>query len=185
MRPTFFPSPAAFRAWLVEHHAEVRELWVGFYKKGSGRGGIGYQEAVDEALCFGWIDGVRKRVDELSYMHRFTPRRKEGSRWSAINVRRVGELTAAGRMAPAGLAAFAARDPERDAGYSYENRPAALDPALEGSFREHEAAWEFFAAQPPGYRRLMAFWVMSAAREATRRRRLERLIAASAAGERL
>ncbi len=184
MKPTFFPSPAAFRAWLAEHHAEAGELWVGFYKKASGRGGIGYQEAVDEGLCFGWIDGIKKRVDELSYMHRFTPRRK-GSRWSAANLRRVGELTAAGRMAAAGLAAFAARDPERDAGYSYESRPAALDPALERSFREHAAGWAFFAAQPPGYRRLMTFWVMSAAQDATRRRRLDRLIAASAAETRL
>jgi uncharacterized protein YdeI (YjbR/CyaY-like superfamily) len=184
VRPTFFDSPAAFRAWLVEHHAEVPELWVGFYKKGSGRGGIGYQEAVDEALCFGWIDGVKRRVDEASYMHRFTPRRK-GSRWSTGNVRRVGELAAAGRMAAAGLAAFEVRDPDRPAGYSYESRPAALDSELEESFRAHAAAWEFFSSQPPGYRRTITFWVMSATQEATRRRRLERVIAASAAETRL
>lgn len=184
MRPTFFDSAAAFRDWLAEHHAHCDELWVGFWKKATGRGGISYLEAVDEALCFGWIDGIKKRVDDLAYMHRFTPRRPK-SRWSAGNVRRVTELMADGRMAAAGLAAFEARNPDQPAGYSYESRPKKLDPQLERRFQESEEAWAFFVDQPPGYRRTITFWVMSAKREDTRLRRLDKLIAAAADGERL
>lgn len=188
MKPIHFDSAADFRAWLEEHHADIDELWVGFYKKAyrkaTGRGGITYLEAVDEALCFGWIDGLKKRVDEASYTHRFTPRRPK-SQWSAANVRRVRELKSQGRMAPAGLAAFEARDPDEPAGYSYESRAKELDPALEETFRGDRKAWEFFRRQPPGYRKLAVHWVMSAKREATRRRRLDAIVDASRDGERL
>lgn len=184
MRPTHFDSAADFRAWLEEHGAGTDELWLGFYKKATGRGGITYSEAVDEALCFGWIDGLKKRVDELSYTHRFTPRRPK-SKWSAGNVRRVRELKKAGRMAPAGLAAFEARDPSERAGYSYESRARELDPALEEVFRNDRRAWAFFERQPPGYRKLAVHWVMSAQREETRRRRLDAVVDAARDGERL
>jgi uncharacterized protein YdeI (YjbR/CyaY-like superfamily) len=184
VRPTYFDSAAAFRHWLEEHHSDRDELWVGFWKKATGRDGVTYSEAVDEAICFGWIDGLKKRVDDLSYTHRFTPRRPK-SRWSAVNVRRATELIAAGRMADPGLTAFRARNPEEPAGYSYESRPAELEPGLDRRFRERPEAWAFFTAQAPGYRRTSLHWVASAKREQTRRRRLEKLITASAAGERL
>jgi len=183
--PTFFPTPADFRAWLAEHHATVPELLVGFYKKDSGRPSITWPEAVDEALCFGWIDGVRRRIDDASYSIRFTPRRA-GSIWSAVNVARVAELTAAGRMEPAGLAAFAARTEAKTAIYAYEQRStAALSPAEEQAFRADAAAWAFFQAQAPSYQRSATWWVISAKQEATRRKRLATLIADSAAGRRL
>jgi uncharacterized protein YdeI (YjbR/CyaY-like superfamily) len=178
--PTFYATPDEWRAWLEEHHAGAREHWVGFHKRGSSRPSITWREAVDQALCFGWIDGVRKSVDESSYMIRFTPR-KRSSRWSLVNVARVEELTAAGLMRPAGLAAFAART---DVGtYSYEQRnEAAFDAERERRLRENAAAWRWFSAQPPGYRRTATHWVMSAKREETRDRRLAALIEDSAAG---
>lgn len=181
---TFFTTPADFRRWLEEHHDSARELWVGYHKKGSGRPSITWQQSVDEALAFGWIDGVRKSLSPNRYTNRFTPR-KPGSTWSAINVRRVEELTAAGRMHPAGLAAFAARDPAKTEQYSYERETAAFDAETEAGFREHPEAWAFWQAQSPSYRRTLTWWVVSAKREATRRQRLDRLIAASAAGRRL
>jgi uncharacterized protein YdeI (YjbR/CyaY-like superfamily) len=180
----FFPRPEDLRAWLAEHHDSVRELWVGFHKKGSGRPSVTWPESVDEALSFGWIDGVRKRLDETSYAIRFTPR-KPGSNWSAVNVRRVEALTADGRMRPAGVAAYEARTPERTGVYTYERDEAALDGESERRFRAEPAAWAFFGAQPPGYRRTAIGWVVSAKREETRRRRLDRLVADSAAGRRL
>ena len=184
MEPRFFASPAELRAWLAEHHASVAELWIGFYKKGSGRGRITYPEALDEALCFGWIDGVRKTVDGDSYTNRFTPR-KRGSNWSEVNIKRAHELIGLGRMQPPGLAAFEARDEAKTEQYSHEARTRGLDEPYEQMLRENPAAWEFFQAQPPGYRRLASWWVMSAKKEETRRKRLATLIEDSAAGRRI
>jgi uncharacterized protein YdeI (YjbR/CyaY-like superfamily) len=182
--PIFFKTAAAFRRWLAAHHASERELLVGFYKKASGIAGISYQEAVDEALCVGWIDGVKKRVDASRYTHRFSPR-SASSTWSLINARRVKELIALKRMKKAGLAAWQRRDPKKTGIYSFENRPKVWDAALEREFKRHAAAWRFFRAQPPGYQRLMVFYVMSAKQPETQRRRLDALIRRSAEGTRL
>lgn len=182
--PAFFATPAAWRAWLDAHHGTARELWVGFFKKGSGRPSITWPEAVDEALCVGWIDGVRKGIDEASYAIRFTPR-KTGSTWSAVNIARVADLAAQGRMRPAGLAAFAARRPEKSATYAYEQGAVALDPAADDAFRATPAAWAFFETQPPSYRKAAVWWVASAKKEETRRKRLATLIDDSAHGRTL
>jgi uncharacterized protein YdeI (YjbR/CyaY-like superfamily) len=185
MKPRFFPTPGHFRRWLEQHHATESELWVGFHKKGSGRPSITWPESVDEALCFGWIDGIRKALDEESYVIRFTPRRPT-SNWSKVNIRRVGELERDGRMRPAGQAAFAARDPAKSGIYLFEqNEPATMSKDLEKRFRANKKAWSFFEDQPPGYRKLATRFVMGAKREETRERRLERLIADSAAGRRI
>jgi uncharacterized protein YdeI (YjbR/CyaY-like superfamily) len=182
MEPTFFATPDAFRAWLEEHHDTEAELSVGFWKRGSGRPSITWPEAVDQALCFGWIDGVRRRRDDDSYTIRFTPRRRR-STWSAVNVARVAELEAAGLMHPAGLEAFARRSDDRTAIYAYEQRRAAeLGEDYEAELRADRDAWGFFQAQPPWYRRAAAQWVTSAKREETRRRRLAQLVADSAQG---
>jgi len=180
----YFKSAADFRVWLEVNHASVTELWIGFYKKDSGKGGITYAEALDEALCFGWIDGIKKRVDEFSYTHRFTPR-KPKSIWSLINIGHVKRLTKAGRMMPAGEQAFAARTAKRSGVYSFENRPRELSPELQRRFKSDQAAWEFFQQQPPGYGRLMAFWIMSAKQEETRQRRLAQLMNDSKCGRRV
>lgn len=185
MRPTFFATPADFRSWLEEHHASESELLVGFYKAGSGRPSITWPESVDQALCFGWIDGVRRGLDADSYTIRFTPRTPR-STWSAVNIKRAKELIEAGLIRPAGLAAFQARTDERSASYSYERRRAAeLAPEQERRFRANAPAWEFFSAQPPYYRRTAIHWVTSAKREETRARRLATLIEDSASGLRL
>lgn len=181
---TYFASAAEFRRWLAKNHATARELWVGFHKRATGKPSMTWPQSVDEALCYGWIDGVRKRVDEERYTIRFTPR-KPTSIWSAINIARVKELIARGLMKPAGLAAYARRDEKRSAMYSYENRPRTLAPEYEKELRRHARAAAFFDALPPAFRRLMVFYVMSAKKEETRRRRLARLIAESAAGRRL
>ncbi|NTU78426.1 MAG: bacteriocin-protection protein [Chloroflexales bacterium] len=178
----FFATPAAFEAWLEEHHTAARELWVGYYKKGSGQPSITWPESVDVALCFGWIDGLRKTIDADRYRIRFTPR-KPDSNWSAVNVARVEILTAEGRMRPAGLRAFAVRRADRTAIYSYELRhAAAFDEASEAQLRANESAWTFFSARPPSYRQAAIRWVMSAKKAETRQRRLETLVADSAAG---
>jgi uncharacterized protein YdeI (YjbR/CyaY-like superfamily) len=182
MEPTFFATPDDFRAWLQEHHETERELLVGFHKKGSGRPSITWPQSVDQALCFGWIDGVRRRIDDESYSIRFTPR-KARSTWSAINVKRVGELTAEGLMHPAGVAAFERRSDDKTAIYAYEQRKAAaLDAEQNRRFKADKKAWAWFQAQPPSYRRTATYWVISAKKAETRQRRLERLIADSAAG---
>jgi uncharacterized protein YdeI (YjbR/CyaY-like superfamily) len=182
MTPIFFDTPAAFRAWLEAHHATERELLVGFYKRHTKKPSLTWPESVDEALSFGWIDGVRKSLSVDAYTIRFTPR-KPGSTWSAINVARVKELEAQGRMAPAGLRAFAARTPERTGTYSYERLEAAkLTPAQEKILGADGRASAFFDAQPPWYRRTAMHWVNNAKREATREQRLARLVADSAAG---
>jgi uncharacterized protein YdeI (YjbR/CyaY-like superfamily) len=183
--PTFFPTPADFRRWLEQHHESESELLVGFYKKGSGKPSITWPESVDEALSFGWIDGVRKRIDDESYTIRFTPR-KEASNWSAINIKRVGELTKLGRMHPAGLRAFEQRKEDKSRIYSYENAPRTLPPEMELQFRKkNRKAWEWYSAQPPSYRRVTTFWVVSAKREETRAKRLAALIEYSAEERRI
>jgi uncharacterized protein YdeI (YjbR/CyaY-like superfamily) len=180
--PAFFATPTEFRAWFAEHHGSAGELLFGFYKIGSGRPSVTWPEAVDEALCFGWIDGVRRRVDDTSYTIRFTPRRRR-STWSAVNIKRARELIAEGRMRPAGLAAFEARTDDRSAIYSYEQRhSAALGDELKGLFRANPEAWAWFEAQPPSYRKAAVYRVTSAKKEQTRRGRLATLIDDSAHG---
>lgn len=179
MRPHFFSSPGRFRAYLEAHHSGTEELWVGFHKRGSGKASITWPESVDIALCFGWIDGVWKSLDENRYVIRFTPR-KPRSRWSDVNVRRAEALIASGMMHPAGLKAFEAR---LKSTYSYEQRSAAkLDAASERFFRQNPEAWQFFQAQPNWYRRTAAWWIISAKKPETRMKRLRTLIADSAAG---
>ncbi len=185
MEPVYFPSPTHFRAWLQEHHAEARELLVGFYKKSSGEPSITWPESVDAALCFGWIDGVRKNVDSIRYTIRFTPRRPT-SIWSKVNIDRVRELIELGLMQPAGLKAFERRTDKKSAIYSYEQRKhAALGEAYERTFRRNRKAWDFFQAQAPSYRRVCSWWVISAKQEETRLRRLAELIGTSAKGLRV
>ena len=167
------------------NHKGTRELWVGFYKKGSGRPSITWPESVDEALCVGWIDGLRKTIDEESYKIRFTPRQKT-SNWSAVNIARVQELTKLGRMRPAGLKAFKLRKEEKSGIYAYENRKSAvLGETAEKQFRSRPAAWEFFQNQPASYRQTLIWWIASAKKEETRNQRLEKLIAQSEAGKRV
>lgn len=179
-KPTFFKSEADWRAWLDKHHKTANELLVGFHKKVSGKPSMTYQEALDEALCYGWIDGVRGG-GELTWTIRFTPRRK-GSIWSAINIKRIGELGKSGRMHPAGAKAFETRDLSKQKRYSNENRDVGLDPAYEKKFRANKKAWADFQSRPPSYRKPAVWWVMSAKQEATRERRLATLIADSEAG---
>ena len=182
MKPTFFATPAELRAWFEANHASAKELLVGFYKRGSGKPSITWPESVDEALCFGWIDGVRRSIDEDAYSIRFTPR-KPTSIWSAINVAKVAALEKLGRMTPAGREAFAKRKPERTGVYSFERSVAAELSADElRELRANVAASAFFDAQPPWYRRTATHWVVSAKRAETRRRRFEHLLAQSASG---
>ncbi|HYH28035.1 MAG TPA: YdeI/OmpD-associated family protein [Actinomycetota bacterium] len=182
-RPRFFRSGSELRAWLEKNHAKAKELWVGYHKKGSPTKGIAYADAVDEALCFGWIDGKVKTIDELTYMQRFSPRTAK-SPWSKANIKRVGELKREGRMAAAGVEAFERRD-RRPAGYSYEEAERGFSGAYLEAFRSNREAWGFFQAQPPGYRKNATFWVMSAKRQETRDRRLTKLIEDSENGRRL
>jgi uncharacterized protein YdeI (YjbR/CyaY-like superfamily) len=184
MKPTFFETPDELREWLGAHHHSAAELLVGLHKKGSGRPSITWPQLVDQLLCFGWIDGVRKTLDENSYTIRVTPRRAR-SIWSAVNLKRAKELIALGLMEPAGLAAYEARDEERTRIYSYERAQAALGQELENLFRANPTAWKFFESQPPSYRRLATHWVMSAKRADTRHRRLATLIQDSANGQRI
>jgi uncharacterized protein YdeI (YjbR/CyaY-like superfamily) len=184
MKPAFFPRPSDFRKWLEKNGASAKELLVGFHKKGSGKPSITWPESVDEALCFGWIDGIRRRVDDASYTIRFTPR-KPTSIWSAVNIRRVEALAREGRMRPAGVKAFEKRRENRSGIYSYEQRRDRLEEPYASLLRKNEAASRFFEAQPPGYRKLMGWRVVSAKKEETRLKRLEQLIEASARGRRL
>jgi uncharacterized protein YdeI (YjbR/CyaY-like superfamily) len=177
--PRTFRSQSSFRAWLERYHGAADQLVVRCFKTQHARRGLTYREALDEALCFGWIDGVRHALDEVSFTVRFTPR-KAGSVWSAVNVRRATELQAAGRLRPAGAAAFERR---KTSSYSYENRPGALGRSLQARFRANDAAWAFFKAQPPWYQRTCSFWVMSARQAETRERRLALLISCAEAGE--
>ncbi len=181
---THFATPAELRKWFTKYHADTQELWVGFHKKGSGKPSITWPESVDEALCVGWIDGVRKSLGEESYVIRFTPR-KRTSIWSMVNVNRVAVLTAEGRMQPTGRAAFEARSHAKTGVYAFEQDKPELSVADICAFKKHKVAWKFFEAQPPGYRRQMSWRVTNAKREATRAKRLLQLIEASEAGVRL
>ena len=178
----FFTSTEELRDWFDANHETAGELWLGYHKKRTGRPTISWSEAVDEALCVGWIDSVRYSLDDDRFAQRFTPRRP-GSVWSAINVRKVGELTGQGRMRPAGLAAFEARDPGRTAIYSYEQAETSLSDDETELIRADEAAWTDWRRRPPSYRRTVTHWLVTATKPETRARRLEALIAASAAGE--
>jgi uncharacterized protein YdeI (YjbR/CyaY-like superfamily) len=181
MEPRFFTTPAELRDWFAENHWSEPELWVGFHKRGSGRPSITWSEAVDEALCVGWIDGLTKRVDETSYRIRFTPR-KARSTWSLRNVKRVAELTEEGRMQPAGTDAFERRTDDNTGVYSFEQETVELAPEYERELKANAKAWEFFSSKPPSYRKPAIRWVMSAKREDTRLRRLGTLIEDSEQG---
>lgn len=184
MKPRFFSTPEKFREWLERNHASSTELLLGFHKKSSGKKSITYPEALDEALCYGWIDGVRKNLDETSYTIRFTPR-KPRSIWSLVNVRHVERLTKEERMRPAGIEAYERRDPKRTGIYAFENRPREFSPELEKAFRKNKTAWNFFEAQPTGYKRVIVFWIMEAKKEETRMKRFNKLIDLSEQGLRL
>ena len=175
---------AEFRRWLERNHARETEVYVGFYKKASGRTGITQREALDEALCFGWIDGVRRSVDDERYVNRYTPRTPK-SYWSAVNIARANELIVEGKMHPAGLATFERRDETRAKMYSSEQPNAALSRSEEAAFRRNRKAWAFWESLPPGYRKAATWWVISAKREETRERRLAALIEHSERGERI
>jgi uncharacterized protein YdeI (YjbR/CyaY-like superfamily) len=177
-----FSSAREFRAWLRAHHRSATELLVRCYKVTAKHRGLTYREAVDEALCFGWIDGVRRAADDQSFSTRFTPR-KSKSTWSAVNIRRAKQLGAEGRMQPAGRAAFAAREARNSQRYSFESKPRKLAPKYQRKFRANDRAWSFFRAQAPWYQRTSIFWVMEAKREETRVRRLDELISSSARGQ--
>jgi uncharacterized protein YdeI (YjbR/CyaY-like superfamily) len=185
MKPRFFEEPQDLRAWLEEHHETATELWVGLYKKSSGRPSVTWPEVVDEALCFGWIDGIRKGIDDVSYTNRITPR-KPTSNWSAVNVKRFGQLKRQGRVRPAGQRAFDLRRKAKTGVYSYEQRhQVKLDPAFEKRFRAKRRAWSWFEAQSPSYRTTAVYWVMTAKRQETRERRLRQLIDDSGRGNRV
>jgi uncharacterized protein YdeI (YjbR/CyaY-like superfamily) len=183
MEPKFFATPAAWRDWLVKNHGKHTELLVGFYKKGSGKASITWPEAVDGALCFGWIDSVRRRIDDKSYSNRFTPR-KPSSNWSAININLVEKLIAAGQMHPAGLKAFQARTEKRSRIYSFEQERVEFEDAQERRFKANRNAWKYFQSRPL-YRRAATWWVIGAKREETKEKRLATLIETSERGETL
>lgn len=184
LQATHFTTPEAFRAWLAEHHGEEDVLWVGYWKKASGRPSLTWPESVEQALCFGWIDGLRRSIDDERYAIRFTPRRA-GSTWSARNLETYAALEARGLIEPAGRSAYEGRDPEKTGVYSFERESVELSAAFRARFRANEAAWAFFQSQPPSYRTPATWWVMSAKREETRERRLATLIEDSSAGQRI
>ena len=184
MEPVFFESASEFRAWLTERHATEAAIWMGYWKKGSGREGLGYREALEEALCFGWIDGQARSIDAASYMQRWTPR-KRASIWSTINIARMEALIAAGRAAPAGMQAFEQRTAGRSGVYSHEQERVQFDASQEAAFRADPAAWVFWEGAPAAYRQSATWWVISAKQEATRGRRLGQLIEACGAGRKL
>jgi uncharacterized protein YdeI (YjbR/CyaY-like superfamily) len=180
----FFPDAAALRTWFAEHATTADALQVGYYKRHTGKPSPTWSESVDEALCYGWIDGVRHSIDADRYTNRFTPRRA-GSHWSNVNVTKAEALIAAGRMTPAGRTAFEARSARKTGRASYENRPHAFPPEHEKVFKTHKAAWTFFSAQPPGYRRTAIWYVVSAVKAETQAKRLQQLVEVSAAGRRI
>jgi len=178
----YFSSPEQFRAWLEQNHESATEVWIGYWKKHTGRPSLTWSQAVDEALCFGWIDGVLRRVDDERHVQRFTPR-KPASNWSAVNIAKVERLRAEGRMRPAGEAAFALRRDDKSGVYSYEQRHLAVfEPEQEERFQANGPAWEYWSAAPAGYRKMATWWVVSAKRPETREKRLTALIEESAAG---
>ncbi len=179
-----FKTSADFRNWLLEHHNKETELWLVYYKKASGKPSVGYKEAVDEALCFGWIDGVRLAIDEETFKQRFTPRTKK-SIWSQVNIKRIAELTAEGRMHASGISVFQNRDPKREKLYSAEQKDLKLDSASLKRFKANKKAWEFFASKPPSYQRPAIWWVMGAKKPETKEAHLQTLIQDSEAGRTL
>ena len=183
MKATYFENGKAFRKWLAANHNKAEEIVVGYYKVATGKPSMTWSESVDEALCYGWIDGIRRSVDEERYTIRFTPRRPK-SKWSKVNVEKVETLEKQGRMRKPGLAAYALRTAEASGVYSYENK-LDLDAAMKRRFRKNKVAWKNFEAMPPGYQKTAKGWVMSAKREATRERRLATLMECSEAGERI
>jgi len=184
-QPRYFATPERFRAWLEKHHEDRAELWVGFHKRDTGKPSMTWPQSVDEALCFGWIDGLRRSLGETSYAIRFTPRLAT-SNWSTVNTKRIAELIAEGRVLPVGLAAFERRNPAKSGVYAYEQRLSAkLEPEAERRLRADQKAWAYFEAEAPWYRRLATYWVVSAKREETRERRLATLIDCSARGSRI
>lgn len=184
MSPTFFETQDHFRTWLSQNHLTAKELIVGYYKVGTGKASMTWSESVDQALCFGWIDGVRRSIDEESYCIRFTPRRKT-SIWSAVNVKKVEDLTKAGLMKPEGLKAFEHLDERKSLIYSHETQIATLESNLENQFKSNLLAWEFFSKQAPSYKKVTIHWIMSAKQEKTRLSRLEKTIEFSAKGKRI
>ena len=184
MKPKFFPAQEDFRRWLEENHERETEIIVGYYNVKSGKGGMTWSESVDQALCFGWIDGVRRKVDEESYCNRFTPRRAN-SNWSAVNIAKVAELTGKGLMKPSGIAAFEKRQASKSAIYAYENELKAFSEAFEKQFKLNEKAWDFFEKQANWYKKQIINWVMTAKQDATRAKRLEKLVAESENGRKL
>ncbi|MEP7037664.1 MAG: YdeI/OmpD-associated family protein [Acidobacteriota bacterium] len=184
MKPKFFQTQKDFRRWLEGNHEKETELIVGFYNVKSGKGGMNWSEAVDQAICFGWIDGVRRKVDGKSYSNRFTPRRPT-SNWSAVNIEKVRVLISKGLMKPAGIAAFEKRTTEKSAIYAYENELKKFSEEFEKQFKANKKAWEFFENQANWYKKQMINWVMTAKQEATRGRRLEKLIGFSENEKRL
>jgi uncharacterized protein YdeI (YjbR/CyaY-like superfamily) len=180
----FFQTSAAFCKWLEQHHAKADAVWVGYYKKGSGRPSITWSESVDEALCYGWIDGVRQSIDDISYRIRFT-RRKPGSIWSSVNIKRAKALIEQVRMQPDGLKAYHARKENKSGIYSYEQRTVDLEEPYNRLLKENKAAWDFFQTQPTSYRKAVSWWIISAKKEQTRLKRLEKLVANSVQGQRL
>lgn len=184
MNTVFFPTQQDFRRWLEENHETETEIFVGYYKVSSGKDGMTWSESVDQALCFGWIDGVRRNIDKESYCNRFTPR-KPKSNWSAVNIKKVAELTKKGLMKSAGIAAYAKRTDDKSKVYAYENELKSLSDEFEKRFKENEKAWNFFETQANWYKKQMINWVMTAKQEATRQSRFEKLLTASADGKRL
>lgn len=179
--PVFFRTPAQFGKWLQKNHGKAKELWVGYYKKSSGKPSVTWPESVDEALCYGWIDGIRKSIDDNSYKIRFTPR-KATSIWSKVNTQRAQELIAEGRMQPAGLKAFEARRETKSGVYSFEQDVAHFDAASEKQFKANKSAWDFFQRRPPWYRKAATWWVVSAKREETKAKRMRQLVDDSSKG---
>jgi uncharacterized protein YdeI (YjbR/CyaY-like superfamily) len=178
MAPVFFASPAEWRKWLEKHHNDQKEILVGFYKRDSGKPSITWPESVDAALCFGWIDGVRRRIDDVSYSIRFTPR-KSHSIWSVVNIKRVAELTREGLMQPTGQKAFDARKEARSGIYAFEQKEVAFEPTQRKQFQNNEAAWNFFRKTSPTYQKTATWWVVSAKRKETKAKRLQQLMEAS------
>ncbi len=178
MNPIFFENPQAFRVWLEENYTTAKELIVGYYKVSTGKPSMTWSESVDQALCFGWIDGIRRSIDDESYCIRFTPR-KPNSNWSAVNIKKVDELIASGQMTPAGMKLFEMRKEAKSEVYSYENRIETFPPEVEKRFQQNEKAWAFFSKQAPSYRKTAIYWVMSAKQEATFEKRFAQLIKSS------
>ncbi len=181
MAPLFFTSAGEFRKWLKKNHKKETELIVGYYKVNSGKPSMTWPQSVDQALCFGWIDGVRKSIDEDRYQIRFTPR-KPGSIWSAVNIKKIETLTQQGLMMPAGIAIFQKRTENKSRVYSFENDEAEFSPKLEKQFKSNKAAWKYFQALAPSYRKISKNWVMDAKQETTQLKRMNQLIEASASG---